>query len=321
VRSMPRVSALIRVYNAEPYLNAAINSICNQTFADFELILLDNGSNDGSLEIAANSARQDNRVSVVKGHPQGLVHGLNIGLKLARGEFIAILDADDVALPDRFAKQLTFLDRNPECCAVGSTAMRIDPDGLPISPWLVPEHHSDIDSLLMTGLGGALLHPTVMMRKCAIEEVGGYRPEFEWGAEDYDLFLRLGEIGKLANLPEVLVHYRLHINKVTVRRDKEQLPAIKRALEDAKVRRGVTTSPPYQQYDVLPQTEEDLMWTWTRAAFAGRNFHTARKYAIKLLIRKPSEVRRWILLGATFLGPVAFVLRRFSSYRVGPYRT
>ena len=318
---MPRVSTLIRMHNSERYLSQAINSILGQAFRDFELLLLDNGSDSKALTIAFDAAEKDARVSVVKGHPQGLVHGLNIGLQTARGEFVAILDADDVAAPDRFAKQVSFLDAHPECCAVGSHAMRIDPDGLPINYWLVPQNHAEIDSLLMTGLGGGMLHPSVMMRAAALRKIGGYREKFEWGAEDYDVFLRLAEIGKLANLPEVLLQYRLHIKKVTVTHNDEQLPNTKRAWEDARVRRGITGALQFQQYEHGSLSEEELMWTWTRSAFAGGNYKTARKYAFRLLQRRPTDLKCWILLGAACVGPVAYHIKRVVPYRVGPYRS
>src|SRR5262245_58751350 len=130
---MPRVAVLIRVHNAERYLSLAIDSIRRQTFADFELLLIDNGSRDNSLAVAQAAATEDSRISVIPGHPEGLVQGLNCAVHSARGEFIAILDSDDIAASDRIQRQVLFLDDHADCCAVGSQAMRIDPEGLPIN--------------------------------------------------------------------------------------------------------------------------------------------------------------------------------------------
>ncbi len=315
---MPRVSVLLPVFNGERYLAQAIDSILKQTFRDFELLVLDDGSVDGSLAIAREAAAKDARIRVVAGEHRGLVDGLNSAVTIANGELIARMDADDISSPDRLVKQVRYLDAHPECCAVGCPAMRIDPDGLAISPWPVPESHAEIDAQHMSGLGGGILQPTVMMRKSSFLQIGGYRAEFKYGAEDYDLFLRMAEIGRLANLPEILLQYRLHFKSVTVTRHAEQLPAARRALEDAKSRRRITEPLPYRHYDIGSGSEDELMWTWSRAAFAGRNFRTARKYATRLLLRHPGELRTWILFGAACLGPLAFTAKRFLSFRLGP---
>ena len=315
---MPRVSVLLPVYNGESYLARAIDSVLQQTFENFELLVLDDGSTDGSQAIARAAAARDARIRVIAGEHRGLVDGLNSAANMAAGELLARMDADDISLPDRFAKQVSYLDAHPEVCAVGCPAMRIDPDGLPISSWPVPESHEEIDAQHMTGLGGGILQPSVMMRKSSFLQVGGYRAEFKYGAEDYDLFLRMAEIGKLANLPEILLQYRLHLKSVTVRRHEEQLPAARRALEDAKLRRKLTEPLPYRQYHVGSGSEDEMMWIWSRAAFAGRNFRTARKYAIRLLLRHPWKLRIWVLFSAACLGPLALKVKRLSPYRLGP---
>jgi glycosyltransferase involved in cell wall biosynthesis len=317
---MPRISVLLPVCNSEAYLAQAIASVVQQTFTDFELFILDDGSEDGSLAIARQMAAKDSRVVCVTGDHRGIVHQLNLGIDMAQGEYIARMDADDVSLPNRFAAQVNFLDRHAQCCAVGTQVIRMDPDGLPIDCWRVPEHHDEIDEYHMQNRSSALIHPSVMMRKCAVAGLGGYRAAFEW-AEDYDLFLRLSEVGPLANLSEVLLRYRLHAKSITFTRIEAQLGAAFRAFEDTRARRGIPGSVSPLRQDPWGQSEDELMWSWTRSAFAARNYGTARKWAFRLLSRRSTDLRRWALFGGACLGPVAVHLKRIGGLSVGPCRT
>jgi glycosyltransferase involved in cell wall biosynthesis len=316
---MPRISVVLPIFNSERYLSEAVDSILAQTFEDFELLLFDDGSTDGSSKIAQEAAARDTRVILVRGDHRGYVSWLNTGVEMAKAEFIARMDADDIASHDRFERQVEFLEKHPECCVVGTRAIRIDPDGSPISPWRVPEDHVEIDGRHIQGRPGAIIHPSVMMRKRALSGVGGYRAQYE-PAEDYDLFLRLAEVGRVANLGEPLLRYRIHEKCVTFARAEAQSRWTRQALADAWVRRGKTGSPPAPLNDHKTPSTEELMWSWALTAFSERNFLTARKQAFRLLQRRPSELRRWVLFAAACLGPLAFRLRRFCSYRVGPYR-
>jgi glycosyltransferase involved in cell wall biosynthesis len=317
---MPRISVILPIFNAQRYLSAAVDSILTQTFEDFELLLFDDGSEDQSLEIAKEATARDSRVILMHGDHRGYVSWLNTGLEMAKGELIARMDADDISLPERFARQVQFLDSQRECSVVGTHATRIDPDGSPIDSWKMPERHEQIDQQHINGRPGALIHPSVMMRNSALVQIGGYRVAFE-PAEDYDLFLRLAEVGRLANLPEPLLKYRLHDRCVTFVRAQAQGQHSRKALEEAFARRRLDgpLPPPLDIY-VTPSTEE-LIWDWARSAFAARNFCTARKQALRLLRRCPSEFRRWVLFGAACSGPLAVHLRRICCYRVGSYQS
>jgi glycosyltransferase involved in cell wall biosynthesis len=270
------------------------------------------------MAIALAAAAKDCRVRPVSGEHRGYVRWLNDGLKMAHGELIARMDADDIALPQRLARQVAFLDAQPQCCVVGSRAIRIDADGSPINLCHVPEDHEQIDGQHMRSQSGAMLHPSVMMRRSALVQLGGYRPEFE-PAEDYDLFLRLAEIGQVANLPEVLLHYRVHDRCVTFSRAAQQARCTRGALEDAWIRRGRTGPLPPSHHDSRQPSHDELLWSWTRQAFAASNFRTARKHALRLVRRRPIELRRWALFAGACLGPLAVLVRRVCSYRVGPY--
>ena len=316
---MPRVSVIIPIFNSERYLSEAIASIRSQRFDDFELILLDDGSEDRSVEMARRAAKEDPRVIFVKSDHRGVVYQRNAGVELAKAEFIAMMDSDDIALADRLACQVRHLEVHPECCAVGTGVMLIDEDGLPIDEWHLPEHHEEIDEKHMAGRGGAIINPSVMMRKSAVIKAGGYRTGYD-SAEDYDLFLRLAEVGRLANLPQVLLRYRLHAKSLTAARAVYQRQMAREALKEAWRRRKRPGPLPAPILELRAPSEEELIWSWALAAFYARNFETARNQALKLLRKHPGELRRWALLGAACLGPLACYLKRVVPYRIGPYR-
>lgn len=311
---MPRVSVLIPVFNRERYLAQAIQSVLSQSFADFELLLLNDGSDDRSGEIAAHAAKMDNRVVLVDGPRHGVVYQRNLGVKMAKANLIALMDSDDISLPGRLASQVLFMEARPECVALGTQALRIDEDGLPINEWRVPESHEQIDAAHMNGESGMIINPTAMMRKHAVLQAGGYRDGFYNAAEDYDLFLRLGEIGQLANLPQVLLQYRLHVESLTWARAEQQRLMVRRALQDAWDRRKLPPPMPPPFGELRAPSEDELIWEWARFSFYARNFRTTRNQALKLLRRRPKDLRRWLLFCAACCGPVASKLKRTFPY-------
>jgi hypothetical protein len=132
------------------------------------------------------------------------------------------MDADDISLPQRLEKQVAYLAGHPECVAVGTDVLYTDPEGAPLVRHYPDEDHEGIVEQLLNGNGGALIHPTIAVRRRSLDEVGGYRARYQW-IEDFDLYLRLSEKGRLANLPEVHLHYRQHlssVNKVCPNRDR-----------------------------------------------------------------------------------------------------
>jgi glycosyltransferase involved in cell wall biosynthesis len=252
------------------------------------------------------------------GKHKGYTHWLNTGLDLAKSELIARMDADDIAVENRFERQVHFLENHAECCLVGTQAQRIDPDGLPINRWMVPCEHAEIDSSHISGTPGGIIHPTVMMRACAARMIGGYRGQFE-PAEDYDLFLRMAEVGRVSNLNEYLLRYRVHAASVTVSRAEAQHRGTRQALEDAWHRRGKQGPAPSPNCGRRSPSVEELHWYWAGSSFSERNFATSRKYASRLLRMNPREVRRWVLFFAATVGPVAFALKRLIPYRIGNF--
>jgi glycosyltransferase involved in cell wall biosynthesis len=284
--AIPTVSVVMPVFNAERYVAGAIRSIRGQTFRDWELLIFDDGSSDRTRDILARYARRDARIRLFLNEHMGYVTWLNEGLRQARGALWARMDADDVALPRRFEKQVTYLRQHHDCVAVGADAMQIDAAGWPLGRLGIPLLHEQIEARLLQGLGEALCHPVAMFRRDAMLAVGGYRKECE-PAEDVDLYLRLGEVGRLANLPDVLLRYRRHFASVTASRQMKHGEALRRGLQSAYQRRGLpppTEEPLRLQRQTRNATREEMRRYWIEQALQAGCVWTARKHALWLAI-------------------------------------
>jgi glycosyltransferase involved in cell wall biosynthesis len=209
------------VYNGERYLHHAIQSILDQTLNSFELLVLDDGSDDATASIA--KSFQDSRISIIQERRRGLIKTLNRGLELAKGEWIARMDADDICLPTRFEEQIRFINENPRIIALGTAARLIDHEGNDVGRTTsLPSTHKEIlKNLLGRCIGKSLLHPSVMMRRSEVINCGGYRESFE-AAEDADLWLRLSKNGQLHALSEPLLLLRKHGDNVSQKRRRTQ---------------------------------------------------------------------------------------------------
>ncbi|RVU07913.1 glycosyltransferase [Novosphingobium umbonatum] len=213
----PRISVAMSVYNGERFLAPAIESILAQTLGDFELLLLDDGSSDGSADIIRSYAAQDARIRPILRENRGLIASLNEMLAEARAPVIARMDADDIALPERFARQIAFLDAHPDHGVVGAQTIDIDQNG---QPWphatatLPTSHEALLDAIAQ---GQPLIcHPVAMMRRKVVLGVGGYHAAFHH-CEDLDLWLRLASVTRLCSLPEPLIRYRHYDQQVSTR--------------------------------------------------------------------------------------------------------
>ena len=210
----PRVSVLMPVFNSAPFLSASIASLLNQTLADIQIVTINDGSTDGSGEMLSRLAAADRRIEVYHRPNRGMVATLNEGIELCRGEFIARMDADDIALPQRLEQQLAHMQSRPATLALGSAIQYLGPYGLTAIRTHPPVAASDVERELPRR--NCISHPTVMFRKHAVQAVGGYRPPYVH-AEDYDLWLRLRSRGSLENLPQVLLQYRIHQGQISAR--------------------------------------------------------------------------------------------------------
>lgn len=240
----PRVSVVMPVFNGERFIAEAVQSVMSNSFTDLELLLVDDGSTDRSLEVAQAACKNDSRLRIFKSAHGGVGAARNRGLAEARGEFIANLDSDDAMFPDRIARQVAFLDANPAHVAVGSRALVVDGTGDALHIGIQEFTHEEIDRAHMEGRGGAILNPAAMFRRKAVLELGGYRAELNSTGEDFDLWLRLAEVGQLANLRDVLTRYRAHQANVS-RTGKEHRIAVRmETLKRAFERRGITDRTP-----------------------------------------------------------------------------
>jgi glycosyltransferase involved in cell wall biosynthesis len=206
------------VYNGERYLRESVESILKQTFADFEFIITDDGSRDATWDIL--NGYDDPRVLLMRNPKNiGLTHSLNKGLVLARGEYVARIDADDVSFPQRLEMQVDFLERHTHIGVLGTAVQFIDSSGNPAKVQRFPEQHNAIRWSLC--FYNPIPHPSVMARRQLMEQASGYRPDLKT-AQDYDLWQRLSSVTRLANLPDVLLYLRKHDASVTQLRLTEQ---------------------------------------------------------------------------------------------------
>jgi GT2 family glycosyltransferase len=302
----PLISVCLPVYNTERYVGQAIESILNQTLGDFELLILDDGSTDGSLEVLRRYADRDPRIHLTSRPNKGLAPSLNELVDQSRGEFLARMDADDVALPERFERQVEYLRAHPDCVLVGSRVRLIDPDGDPLCDWCKLQDHESLDAIFLRGERSTeISHPAIIMRRDAVLAVGKYRP-FEV-IEDVDLFLRLAERGRIANLPEVLLQYRIHASNISKAKSYHQAidrvwPEITR---DARRRRNLPELADPPAAPVPPRTdqtpvEEREKWAWW--ALGAGHLVTARKHAHWVLSRAPLSPRSWKLMYCVMRG-------------------
>ena len=206
----PIVSVVMPAYNTEAYLANSVDSILGQTFVDWELICVDDGSSDGSLGILRRYEGADPRVRVITRPNTGVARARNDGMDVAAGRYIAAMDSDDVALPERLRRQVDYMESHPECVGLGAAVRIVGPDLMPMEDEYKALDHETIDCQTLAGYGAAIRQPVAMFRAEAVRAIGGYREEY-FTHEDMDLYLRLAEIGRLANLPDILLLYRQRV--------------------------------------------------------------------------------------------------------------
>ena len=219
--SRPRVSVVLPVRDGAAYLKPAVESVLGQTFEDFELIAIDDGSRDDTPRILRGFRECDRRVRILRHRCAGQPAAMNLGIRFALGEYIARMDADDLSLPERFARQVDFLDRHLEAVAVGTQVELIDQVDRSLGFLSYPQRAADTRALLL-GHSSSICHPAAMIRRADLVSVGGFRRFFA-PAEDYDLWLRLSDRGEIHNLGEVLFRYRFHPRSLSYSRAREQV--------------------------------------------------------------------------------------------------
>jgi glycosyltransferase involved in cell wall biosynthesis len=237
----PRVSVILPVFNAGAYLAPAIDSLTGQTFRDIEILVFDDGSTDGSAEKVA--AIKDSRVRLFRDDKnRGYVKRLNQGLEQARGEYVARMDADDICLPERLEKQVRHMEANRDLVLLGCSADTIDAQGKTTGRLTPPV----FDGMLRWKLlfDNPFIHPSVMFRLRVVREADlAYREDLQ-PSEDFEMWNRLAELGRIENLPESLIRYRTHPDQVSDSRRTRQLECHAGIIEENMERHFPSTSFP-----------------------------------------------------------------------------
>jgi len=302
---MPALSVVLPVFNGGSYLEEAILSIRNQSFKDFEFIIVNDGSTDQSLDFIKRHAYEDARIVVIDRENRGLVTSLNEGVNIARGELIARMDADDVALADRLSNQYEYMCLNSGVVAAGTGYLLIDEDGDPIRIFRPLTNDPDLQQQGLQRYT-PICHPTAIFRKKEFLEVGGYR-EVSMLAEDLDLWLRMGELGKLGNLSDVLVKYRQHSASLSESKQLQQLAVMHRVVLEAYERRGLSVegnlSQPLMPWRSTGSEDDNYSqlirygwWAWSEGYSS-----TAQKYAARAVVCNPLNKEGWMLLYCAWL--------------------
>lgn len=226
--SNPTVSVVMSVYIPESlqryddtirYLHQAVESILQQTYTDFEYIIVNDGSSHHVASILNDYALRDKRISIIHQENCGLIASLNKGIHLARGIYIARMDADDISLPHRFEHQVTYLQTYPRVALYGSAIEFIDGNNAVLSHFFYPTTHAELRTKIMQS--NYFAHSSIMMRASVFHEVGGYSSLY-LHAEDYELWLRIAQHHNIANSEDVLLQYRVHENNVSWRNAEQQ---------------------------------------------------------------------------------------------------
>lgn len=238
-----RVTVILPAYNAMPFLPEAVESIRAQTLSAFRVLLVNDGSTDGTRQYL--DSIQDPRFQVIHKENEGLGATLQLALGMVETEYVARMDADDVAMPERLARQVLYLDTHPNVVMLGTHFSFLVEGRIQNAPPALTSHE-DIDSRLLRGRAG-VCHPTIMCRARIAQSVGGYR--IRGAGEDIDFCLRMTEVGEASNLVEVLHLYRLHLSSLGTSRREEIRLGYEYARSTAMARRRGRNEPSFQEVE------------------------------------------------------------------------
>ena len=234
--STPRVTVIMPAYNCRPYLPEAIEAILHQTYRDFEFLIIDDGSTDGSGDILSSYARKDSRIVLAPNEQNvGIIHSLNKGLDLARGDYVARMDADDICKPTRLEKQVAYMDSHSSVDVCGCWLQLFGNSTAHV--WYYPEDDATIRCLLL--FHSSMPHATVMLRRSVFEEHLLRYQEDYMHAEDYALWVYASKVLRFANIPEVLYLYRRYDGNVTQVFEQEKMIATARVRREQLERLGL----------------------------------------------------------------------------------
>lgn len=294
---MPKVSVIMAVYNGERFLAEAIESILNQTFRDFEFIIINDASTDNTKNILEKYLQVDDRIFLINNSEnQERAESRNKGLKIARGEYVSIVDSDDISLPDKLERQVRFLDEYIDFGFVGTSHFVIDENG-------DEQYLSVVPNTNLKEVVHFMCNPSILARRDCLEKAGGYRSVLV-PAEDYDLWLRVSDICKAANISEPLFKYRVHASSSTALQKALMDVGTSLVLEMAEERKNKTGNDTLcraSQQDAEQMREQRLKtsWinkrkmlshnflTWSKAAYVLGEYNKSGKLAVNSLTRYP----------------------------------
>lgn len=268
----PRVSVIMAVRDGERYISEAIASLQAQTLADFELIVVDDGSADATPLIVEALAAKDYRIDLHVRQHAGYPEALNAGWQLARGDYVGVLDADDLAEPGRLQRQRDFLDRHAEIGVVGGALLLVTGDGRPFYLAAYPVAPAEVREAL--AIRSPLGHTSALIRRAVLEETGGYRSGFPL-AEDYDLWLRISERHSIANVPDIVGRYRIHGANGS-------LAGIRRQATSFAAARAAAAGREPEEAELAQAELELALWWGQIAARAGNHWQGVEKRAWRL---------------------------------------
>ena len=299
----PDISVVMTAYNAERYVSETVRSVLNQTVKTFEFIIVNDGSTDTTPAILEAFAKQDSRIRVLHIENSGIPKAANVGLAECRAEFVARIDSDDLAKPTRFAQQLPYIQQH-KLVALGTWHDLIDEHGRFLRVQPTPVDNESIQRGALQG-HGTICNPTSLIRLKPLLDLGGYSEDFP-SAEDLDMWLRLGEVGRLGNLPVSLTQYRLHPNSISELKCQLQRELAKLACERAWARRGISGSFEAGEmwrpgHDRKSKHRFAMEYGWW--AFNSGEVNTARSYAQRALRLKPWDPLGYKLMLASLLRP------------------
>ncbi|MBE9666358.1 glycosyltransferase family 2 protein [Mucilaginibacter boryungensis] len=305
----PSITVLMPAYNAGKYIGEAIQSVLQQTFVDFELLIVNDGSTDGTLAVI--NSFDDKRIVVINQQNKGIAEALNTGLKYAKGAYIARFDADDICYPERLQKQYDFLTSYPDYVMVGSDADYILEDGdfLFHFQCIAHTYNEVMDKLYFYC---PFIHPAVMYRKDVICNAGGYSAHAH-NFEDYLLWTSIAKTGKMGNLPEALIKYRHNPSSVTI--DERWRGKRFRDLKRMAVKRGAIT---HEEGDELlaiikrqdtPRIKEGSYHALSGKKYLAENYQLekARAHIKKAIEIHPLRLDNYLLYLVSYL-PVKIIL-------------
>lgn len=275
----PAISVLTSCFNAAAFLAESIESILGQTYRDFEYLLIDDGSTDATLDILNQYAARDDRIVLVRKSNSGLCDSLNVGLRIARGDWIARLDADDVAMPQRLQAQLDFVTRNPEVVLLGSSSIEVDVHGRPMKVQRFPSSHARLTRNLER-LHRFFAHSAAFFSVRRACELGGYRNRM-FLSEDWDLWLRLAAVGRIGCLRPPLVSTRLHPTSIC-HQNRHAQAVMGVAATICHLRRTTGLSDPFSLND--GEWAEFLKWIEKRGEEEGLFSKLATRQALRTIL-------------------------------------